>query len=230
VAATAHRVLITGANRGLGFEFARQYAADGWRVIGTARNAGRAKQLASIPGVEVHALDVTDAASIERLAHALTGQAIDVLLLNAAVHLQKDCSLETLDAAKWLEELNVNVIAPVMIARRLSDNVARSGLKRIVAISSGSGSITNASRSGGHAYRTGKAALNMAMKALAADLAPCGITVVPVAPGHTRTDMGGAEAPHSAEDSVAKVRAVIANLQFQDSGSFYNRDGTRLPW
>jgi NAD(P)-dependent dehydrogenase (short-subunit alcohol dehydrogenase family) len=108
--------------------------------------------------------------------------------------------------------------------------VARSQQKRIVAISSGSGSITNAKQGGNYAYRSVKAALNMSMKVLAADFAPRGITVVPIAPGHTRTDMGGDAAPHSAEDSVRKVRATIAALRFEDSGAFFNRDGSKLPW
>jgi NAD(P)-dependent dehydrogenase (short-subunit alcohol dehydrogenase family) len=223
-------VLVTGANRGLGLEFARQYAADGWHVIGTARDAARASALAALPGVRVEALDVTDAGSIERLASRLEDTPIDVLLLNAAVHLQKDCTLERLDSGKWLREFETNVIAPVMVARRLADNLARSGLKVIAAISSGSGSIGNFRGGGGHAYRTGKAALNMAMRILASDLAARRITVVPIAPGHTRTDMGGGEAPYSAEDSVAKVRTVISKLRFEDSGSFYNRDGTKLAW
>ncbi len=223
-------VLVTGANRGLGLEFARQYAAAGWQVIATCREPGRAAALKSLPGVSVESLDITDGASIAALARRLGNAAIDLLLLNAGVHLQKDCSLEELDPLKWLEEMRVNAIAPVMLARRLANHVARSEQKRVVAISSGSGSIANAKRGGNYAYRSVKAALNMAMKALAADLGPRGITVVPVAPGHTRTDMGGGDAPHSAEDSVAKVRATIAALRFADSGSFFNRDGTRLPW
>ena len=224
-------VLITGANRGLGLEFARQYAADGWRIIATCRDPARAHALQGLKGaVEILALDVTDHLSIGTLVTALGSTPVDVLLLNAAVHLQKDCTLEELNEERWLLEFNVNVIAPVILARRLADNVARSDLRRIVAVSSGSGSIANTKTGGGHAYRAGKAALNMAMRILANDLASRNVTVVPVAPGHTRTEMGGPDAPYSAEDSVARVRGVIARLTFRDSGSFLSRDGTPLPW
>jgi NAD(P)-dependent dehydrogenase (short-subunit alcohol dehydrogenase family) len=223
-------VLVTGANRGLGLEFARQYAADGWQVIGTCRNPAGATALSKLANTRVESLDITDPARLERLAERLGNEPLDVLLLNAAVHLQKDNTLADLDPMRWLEELRVNVIAPVILARRLSENVARSHQKKIVAVSSGSGSITNMQRTGGHAYKSGKAALNMTMRVLASELKPRGITVVPVAPGHTRTDMGGAEAPYAAEDSVALVRKVIAGLRFEDSGTFFNRDGSRLPW
>lgn len=224
-------VLITGASRGLGLEFARQYLAGGWRVIATCRDPARAHALQGLKGdIERHALDVTDTPSIESLITALGQTPIDVLLLNAGVHLQKDCTLEELDAQRWLRELEVNVIAPVVLARHLTDNVARSELRRIVAISSGSGSIANMKSGGNYAYRAGKAALNASLRILAADLAPRGITVVPIAPGHTRTDMGGADAPHAAEDSVRRVRGVIERLSFRDSGTFLSRDGATLPW
>ncbi|MSQ51036.1 MAG: SDR family oxidoreductase [Betaproteobacteria bacterium] len=224
-------VLITGANRGLGLEFARQYAADGWRVIATCRDPSRAHALQGLKGhVERVALDVTDNMSIGTLVGTLGQAPIDVLLLNAAVHLQKDCSLEELNEERWLLEFNVNVIAPLILARRLAGNVARSDLRRIVAISSGSGSINNMKTGGNYAYRTCKAALNASMKILAADLASRGITVVPIGPGHTRTDMGGANAPYTAEDSVARVRGAINRLTFKDSGTFLSRDGTPLPW
>ena len=224
-------VLITGANRGLGLEFARQYAAEGWRVIACSREPSRAHALQALKGnIERHALDVTDNLSIGTLITSLGQAPIDVLLLNAGVHLQKDCSLDELNASLWLKEFEINTIAPLMLARRLADNVTRSDLRRVVAISSGSASLTNMKGGGNYAYRAGKAALNAGMRMLAADLAPRGITVVPIAPGHTRTDMGGAEAPYPVEDSVTRVRGAIARLTFKDSGSFLSRDGTPLPW
>ena len=115
-------------------------------------------------------------------------------------------------------------------SRRLADNITRSDLRRVIAISSGSASIAGMKSGGNYAYRSCKTALNATMHMLAADLAPRGITVVPIAPGHTRTDMGGATAPYSAEDSVTRVRGVIAGLSFKDSGNFLSRDGAPLPW
>lgn len=224
-------VLITGANRGLGLEFARQYAAEGWRVIAACRDPAMAHDLRGLKGsVEILALDVTDKHSVGNLVDALGTSTIDVLLLNAGVHLQKDCSLEALNEELWQREFNVNVIAPLLLARCLADPVARSDLRRIVAISSGSGSIQNMKAGGNHAYRACKAALNASMKILASDLASRGVTVVPIAPGHTRTDMGGSIAPYTAEDSVTRVRGAIGRLTFKDSGTFLSRDGTPLPW
>ena len=224
-------VLITGANRGLGLEFARQYAADGWRVIATCREPLRAQALQALKGdIGRHALDVTDKLSIGTLVKELGQTPIDVLLLNAGVHLQKECTLDEVDGARWLRELEINTVAPLIVARGLADNVARSDLRRIVAISSGGGSISNMKSGGNYAYRSGKAALNAAMKTLAFDLAPRGITVVPIGPGHTRTDMGGAQAPYGTEDSVVRVRRVIEGLTFKDSGTFLSRDGAPLPW
>ena len=224
-------ILITGANRGLGLEFARQYAADGWRVIATCRDPLRAHALQGLNGdVEHVALDVTDSRSIDALLTILGQKSVDVLLLNAAVHLQKDCTLGELNEERWLLEFNVNVIAPMILARSLADNVARSELRRIVAISSGSGSINNMKTGGNYAYRTGKAALNASMKILASDLGSRGVTVASIAPGHTRTEMGGADAPYTAEDSVARVRGAIERLTFKESGAFLSRDGSPLPW
>lgn len=224
-------VLITGANRGLGLEFTRQYLAEGASVIAACRDPGRATALRALKGaLEILPLDVGSATSIQALGVALGNRPIDVLLLNAAVHLQKDCTLASLDAAKWLAEFEINTVAPVMLARALTDNVANSAGRKIVSISSGSGSITNLRDGGNYAYRAGKAATNAAMRMLSHDLAPRGIIVTSIAPGHTRTDMGGDNAPYSAEDSVARVRGVIARLTLKDSGAFLSRDGTITPW
>ena len=224
-------VMITGANRGLGLELARQYASDGWTVVATCREPVRATELKALTGdVSIALLDVTDAESFDALAANIEGLPIDVLILNAGLNLQKDCTLEDLDPQIWLDELRVNLVAPVMVARRFVGNVARSSQKRIVAISSGSGSTARTARGGNYAYRAGKAALNNAMKVLALDLESQRITVVPIAPGHTSTDMGGPNARYSAADSIARVRTTIAGLRFEDSGLFFKRDGSLLPW
>lgn len=224
-------VLITGANKGLGLEFARQYAADRWRVIATCPDPAAAGDLRALPGdVRVERLDVTAQDQIDALADALAAEAIDLLLLNAGVHLQKDCTLATLDPVRWLEELRINVIAPIMVARRFVPHVARSRERRIVAMSSSLGSHAMVRAGSNHAYRSAKAALNMALGVMALELKEQGITVVPVAPGMTRTDMGGPDAPFSAEDSVAHVRRTIAGLRPGDTGRFLSRDASALPW
>lgn len=224
-------VFITGANKGLGLEFARQYADDGWQVIASCPDPQQAQALKRLKGsVELCALDVRNAPAIDALAASLGSRSIDLLLLNAGLHLQKDCTLETLDGPLWLEEMQVNVVAPIMVARRFAPLVARSVHKRIVAMSSSLGSIAMVRNGGNQAYRSGKAALNAALRILSFDLAGEGITVAAIAPGLTRTDMGGPAALYSPEDSVANVRRTVAGLTPADSGKFLNRDGTPLPW
>jgi NAD(P)-dependent dehydrogenase (short-subunit alcohol dehydrogenase family) len=224
-------VFITGANKGLGLEFARQYADDGWRVIASCPDPAEARELKTLKGqVDMRALDVRDGRAIEELAQQLEGTAIDLLLLNAGLHLQKDCTLDSLDGELWLDEMRVNVVAPIMVARRFAGLVARSGQRRIVAMSSSLGSIAMIKNGGNYAYRAGKAALNSSLKILSADLAGQGITVVAIAPGLTRTDMGGPNALFSTEDSVSNVRRTMAALGPGDSGKFLSRDATPLPW
>lgn len=224
-------VLITGANRGLGLEFAHQYAVDGWRVIAACRDPARARELAGVKGeVELAPLDVTDPDTIRELAARLEEVDIDLLLLNAGVHLQKRAAMEQMDYPAWARELAVNTMAPLQVAAGFAPHVARSELKRIVAISSGAGSISRTKFGDDYAYRSSKAGLNAVMKILSFELAARGITVISIGPGHTITDMGGAEARYTAEDSVTRVRAVIAGLSFADNGRYVSRDGEDIPW
>jgi NAD(P)-dependent dehydrogenase (short-subunit alcohol dehydrogenase family) len=237
-------LLVTGANRGLGLEFVRQYAADGWRVVACARQPATATELAALaarqPGVEVHALDVGDAGAIGALAAKLAGTAIDVLLNNAGLFGPKPGAdddprqlLGHLDPAVLEELFRVNAVAPLRIAEAFVEHVAASEQKKIATISSSIGSIgqTRGRSEGGlYAYRMSKAAVNMAMAALAGDLAPRGIAVGVYCPGWVRTRMGGPRAPLTPEASVAGLRARIASLDAATSGRFLLHDGTPLPW
>jgi NAD(P)-dependent dehydrogenase (short-subunit alcohol dehydrogenase family) len=234
--------LITGANRGLGLELTRQYAADGWRVIACARqpDASALQDIVrSHAGMaEVHALDVTDHAAIDRLAAALAGTAIDVLLNVAgtmgsegfASHGPPIQRFGSLDYDDWAQILAVNVLAQVKMSEAFVDHVAASGQKKIVTLSSQLGSIGENTRGGLYGYRTSKAAVNAAMKSMAVDLAPREIIVVPMHPGWVRTDMGGPAAPLDAAGSAAGMRRVIAQLTLRDSGRFLRHDGSELPW
>ena len=224
-------VLITGANKGLGLEFARQYAAQGWQVIATCPMLEMADALRALPGrVRIEKLDVTLGDDIAALAHTLADTAIDLLLLNAGVHLQKDRPLEQLDPQTWLEELQVNVVAPIMVARQFAPMVARSSQKRIIAMSSSLGSLAMNQAGGNLSYRSTKSALNSALRTLSVELRADGITVTPIAPGITRTDMGGPQAPFTVEDSALRVRGVIDQLTLEHSGRFFSRDASELPW
>jgi NAD(P)-dependent dehydrogenase (short-subunit alcohol dehydrogenase family) len=224
-------VLITGANRGLGLEFSRQYAADGWRVIACARHADAPALQALVaaePRVSAHALDVTDPAGVDRLAAALSGTPIDVLLNVAGVMGSK--RFGATDYAEWTRVLAVNVLAPMKMAEAFVEHVAASEEKKIVTLTSRMGSIGDNSSGGYYAYRSAKAAANAVMKSLALDLAGRGIIAVPIHPGWVRTDMGGSSAPLEAPDSVAGMRKVIAGLTPADSGKFLQYEGKELAW
>ena len=209
----APTALITGVSRGLGKELARQYAADGWKVIGTER----------------HDMDMNDVSQIQRFAAKLKGEPIDLLFCNAGISGKKGMAPGRFDFASWEEVLRVNLLGPAALAEALIENVAASERRTIAMMSSRLGSI---SESSGMTlpYSTSKAALNMLVKGLAATLASRRITVVALSPGWVRTDMGGEGAPLSPEASVRGLRKVLAGLQPADSGRFFSHDGSAIPW
>ncbi len=228
-------VLITGANRGLGFEFCHQYAAAGWNVLACCRRPQAAKNLEALavrqPGISLHALDVADHRQIERLAGELGGRAIDVLLNNAGVYGDsKPNAFGSIDYDRWLEVFRINTLAPVKLAETLLPHIMRSQRKLIVAITSLMGSMTDNSSGGAILYRSSKAALNAAMKSLAIDLRGRGVGVLILHPGWVKTDMGGTNAPTSPEESIAGMRRVIDQFTLEASGRFFNFKGQEQPW
>jgi len=218
-------ILVSGAGRGLGLELARQYAADGWRVIGTVRDA----KVKLPSGVERQLADVTDRGQVASLAKALRDVPLDVLFCNAGIIGKRGMALGSFDYASWEEVLRVNVIGAAALAEAFVDNVAASKERVIAMMSSRLGSIAEASGMT-VPYATSKAALNMLVKSLAANLQGKGIIVVALSPGWVRTDMGGAGAPLAPEASVAGLRKVIAGLKPADSGKFLSYDGSPIPW
>ena len=216
------RVLVTGANRGIGLEYARQYAADGWEVIAAARQTS--PELDAL-GVRVEPLDLADADAVVAFAERIAAP-LDLFIANAGTnHPMNGETAE--DARAWTAMMMVNAIAPYLLGRALLPRMADGG--KMIAISSGLGSI--AENSGGWVpYRTSKAALNMAWTSLALDARPKGVTVVALSPGWVKTRMGGAGAEISTEESVGAMRQLIARLGPEESGSFLRRDGSRLPW
>lgn len=231
-------ILITGANRGLGLEFARQYAEDGWKVIATVRNVERSGSLAELAkenkNVSVNRLDVASEESTRRLAHELKGEPIDVLVLNSAIYTRNGNKLGELNYEGWRESFETNVLGAVRVAEALLENVAASEKKQIVAISSGMGSVGDLGRTIGagaaYQYRTTKAALNMAMAILAKDVEARGITVVVMSPGWVQTDMGGANAALTPEQSIRGMREVLSGNSTELSGKFWSYDGTTWAW
>ena len=232
------RVLITGANRGLGLEFVRQYAADGWDVIATSRSPEKSAELQQLERknskVSLKALDVTSTKSVEALAQAVSSQAIDLLVLNSAIYTRNGNKLGEIDYDTWREANETNLIGAVRVAEALLENVAASKRKQIAAISTGMGSMQALNSTIGfgavYQYRTSKAALNMAMSILAKELEPRGISVVIFDPGWVQTDMGGANAALTPQESIGGMRRVLAGDPMSLTGKFVGYDGGTRPW
>ena len=224
-------VFITGSNRGIGLEFARQYAAEGWRVFAACRNPARAADLEALKGdVHIHALDIADFDAIDALARKLKSEPIDLLIKNAAVYGADDQSFNDLDYDGWMETMRVNCMAQVRLAQAFVAHVAKSGLKRMVALTSRMGSVADNTSGSYYIYRTTKAALNAAVKSLAIDLAPRGISVTVIHPGWVATEMGGPGARLTTEKSVKEMRKIIDRLGPEHAGRFWSWDGSEIPW
>jgi NAD(P)-dependent dehydrogenase (short-subunit alcohol dehydrogenase family) len=229
-------VLITGANRGIGLEFARQYAMDGWRVLACCRHPESAEALNKLAGryparLTLHALDVAEHTQIARLGLALAHECIDLLINNAGVlpGSGKEDFGHT-DYEAWMHALRVNTIAPLKMVETFAPQIARSGLKTIVTITSKMGSIADNSSGGYYIYRSSKAAVNIVVKSLAIDMKPRGVKAIVLHPGWVSTDMGGPGAMITPEQSVSGMRKVIASLTPDDSGKFFAYDGQPIPW
>ncbi|MFK7910386.1 MAG: SDR family oxidoreductase [Akkermansiaceae bacterium] len=216
-------VLVTGANRGLGLEHAKQWTAAGHKVIGTARKPDQATDLKAT-GAQVVKLDITNDEDIANLAKTLKGKKIDVLINNAGYMARGEVSRESLSRC-----FDVNTAGPMLLANALTPNLKLSKNPRIVNISSRLGIISKA-RGIYPAYSISKAALNMATKQLHAKLGKEGVIVISMGPGHNKTDMGGKGAPLDPKESVPKMMKLIGSLEKSQSGRFWYFDGTELPW
>jgi NAD(P)-dependent dehydrogenase (short-subunit alcohol dehydrogenase family) len=215
-------VLITGANRGIGLEFARQYAEAGWQVIATARQSSA--ELDDLR-VRVESLDLSDADQVAGFAERIDAK-LDLFIANAGTNHPMNTQGAD-NAREWQNMMMVNVIAPYQLGRALIPRMADRG--NMIAISSGMGSIGD-NGDGWVPYRTSKAALNMAWSSLALEAKPRGIACVLFSPGWVKTRMGGGGAEITTEESVSDLRATIERLTIADSGRFLRRDGSELPW
>lgn len=229
---TDYQVLITGCNRGLGLEFVKQYATQGWRVLACCRNPDQADALQALAKqyaqIRVLALDVANFEQITTLAASLQYEKIDLLINNAGIYPHSD--FEEADPGAWLEAYKVNSIAPFKMATAFTSHVAASRLKKIATLTSKMGSIDDNTSGGSYIYRTSKVAANMVMKSLSIDLKPRGIAVVTLHPGWVLTDMGGADALIDTQASVTGMRKVIENLSLANSGQFIAYDGKPIAW
>jgi len=226
------RWVITGANRGIGLELTRQVLGRGDEVHATARAPAGATELMALGAsgrLQVHAVDVTDDASVAALAAALEGVAVDVLVNNAGV-MGKMQALEDLDMADVMRTFDTNTLGPLRVTGRLLPSLLRGAAKKVVHITSGMGSIGDNTSGGAYGYRMSKAALNMACRSMAIDLRRHGISAVVVNPGWVKTDMGGRSAPTPVEESAKKIIALVDRVGLAESGSFLDYRGHGWPW
>ena len=215
-------VLITGANRGIGLEFARQYSEDGWKVIATARHS-----TADLDGldVKVESLDLSDAEAVQAFPGKIDGS-LDLFIANAGTNHPMNTD-GAQNARDWEAMMMVNAIAPYQLGKALLPRMTSGG--KMIALSSGMGSI--AENSGGWIpYRTSKAALDMAWNCLSLEARSRGIPCVLFSPGWVKTRMGGSGAEITSQESVSAMRRLIDRLTMDDTGKFMRRSGSEIPW
>jgi NAD(P)-dependent dehydrogenase (short-subunit alcohol dehydrogenase family) len=216
--------VITGANRGIGLELARQLGARGDEVVAACRTA--ADELRATNAEIVEGVDVTEADGVTRLADALTGRHIDWLVNNAGLLTSE--SLEDLDFERIRRQMEVNALGPLRVTAGLRHLLGRGA--KVAIITSRMGSIEDNTSGGRYGYRMSKAAVNMAGRSLAHDLAPDGISVIILHPGFVRTDMTGYQGMVDPAESAAGLIARIDELTPAASGSFRHANGEALPW
>ncbi len=237
--------LVTGANRGIGLEFTRQYAAGGGRVIACCRSPDKAVALKELKGdIQIEKLDIANDESIAALKSRLGQTPLDILINNAGIfsgtgidgHVflegEKDETqiFGSIDPAAWAKVFLVNTIGPIMVTQALYKNLALGTEPKVAMISSKMGSIDHIYREGDIAYRTSKAALNAAVKSISFTLRSEKIIVAAFHPGWVKTDIGSQFADLTPTESVTSLRKAIALLTPEKSGRFFNYDGQQLPW
>lgn len=232
-------VLVTGANRGIGLEYVRQYAERGWSVIATARRPEDATELQALaaenPRISVERLDVTDFAQVDELAGRYRGRPVDVLVNNAGItgSAQSQYFGKNSDWPVYEAVLKTNVVAPLKIAEAFLPHLQASQQKKLVNVSSSEGSIGGVTQPRMYFYRASKAALNMEMRNVALNLKGKGIAVAMINPGPVDTDMMAGmpkKMLRTREEAVSDLIRITDQLTLENSGTFWNYDGKPLPW
>ena len=228
---TKYIVLITGANRCLGLEFAKQYAKDGYEVIACSRKINKKDDLhklqANFKNISIYKLDVANFSSVDQLAKSLR-KPIDILINNAGIY--PDSSIDHIDYKIWLDAFKINTLAAFKMTKALLPHLKKGQLKKIASLTSKMGSIDDNSGGGEYLYRSSKTALNMVMKSLSIDLKPYDLSVITLHPGWVRTDMGGPNGLIDADESVTGMKRQIDKLSIKTSGQFIAYDGKKIPW
>ncbi len=221
-------VLIIGASRGLGLEFARQYRKDGWLTLGTCRSPEQ-DALLTAAGATAIRLDVSQPDSFAGLQRALDGASIDVCIYNAGVFGTRDGPSVAPSVAMFDEVMHANVFGAMQAIPVVAPALIKTGGK-FAFVTSKMGSISLMASAVGPTYRASKAALNAVVKAASIEYGPQGVTAFVMHPGWVKTDMGGSGADIDPSVSIAGMRKVIANATASSNGAFFNYDGSPLAW
>ncbi len=226
-----YTVLITGANRGLGLEFVKQYAMDDYQVIACTRKIIKKDALhrlqASFENISIFTLDVADFSSIDQFAKTFK-QPIDILINNAGVY--HNISMEHINYDAWLDAFKINTLAAFKMTTSFLPHLKKGTLKKVASLTSKMGSIDDNSGGSEYLYRSSKTALNMVMKSLSIDLKPYNLAMITLHPGWVRTDMGGPNGLIDVDESVAGMKRQIDKLSMKNTGQFIAYDGKKIPW
>lgn len=218
--------LIIGASRGIGRELVRQYLADGWRVIATARTQAQRAALEAIGAVGLK-IDVTSAESVASLGWQLDDEKIDAAWLVAGLYGPRHDGFPT--EVEFDEVMHTNVLAAMRVLPLVAPMVA-AARGRLAVLSSRMGSMGERTAPNGSLYRASKAALNSVLKDTSLVYGPEGVLCAAFHPGWVQTDMGGVDAALSVQDSVSDLRRALAGLTRADNGGFFNHDGSPIGW
>ena len=225
-------VLITGANRGLGYEFVKQYSQKGFNVIACCRNIIEAKDLKELlensNNISIYELDVGDIKKIKNLSLELQDKKIDVLINNAGIY--RSSTVGNINYDEWIESFKINTIAPYQIVENFLDEIINSDLKKVISITSKMGSIDDNTSGGSYIYRSSKTALNSMMRSLTHDLKNQGIATLTLHPGWVRTDMGGPGGWIDSFESVQGMIKQIDKLTLKNSGNYLDYAGKSINW
>ena len=227
-------VLITGTNRGIGYQFAQKFLLRGDRVLATCRSVEIADELKQLgvthPKLEILELDVASLESMQAFPHLLHDEAIDIFINNAGVYGPQSSAFGAINGPAWAEVLQINAIAPLLLTQLIIDNLRKGKDKKLLYVTSKMGSIEDNNGGGSYIYRSSKTALNSVVKSLSVDLASEGFKTAVLHPGWVLTDMGGPNALIDTDTSVTGMMQVIDELGVEQSGNFFNYDGSIIPW
>lgn len=231
--ASAPTLFIAGASRGLGLGIATEFVRRGWTVVGTVRGAARTPlhDLADAhpAQVEIEALDIDDRESIAALGHRLAGRTLDMLFINAGTTTRdQDIPVGAVATSEFNRVMLTNALGPMRVIEALQGHVPADGM--IGAMSSGQGSIANNDRGLREVYRASKAALNMSMRSFAARQRGRERALLLLAPGWIRTDLGGADAPYTLEESVPLLADIMVAKRKRPGLEYLDRVGKTVPW